>query len=63
MRDQKQRVLSKLRNACKELEEALNISVPAARYDPVVISSGVRNELSVMVDDLKTIVRDIEGSQ
>jgi len=61
--EHKQRVLAKLRNACNELEDALNLSVPAARYDPVVIPEGVRNELSVMVDDLNRLLRHLEGIQ
>jgi hypothetical protein len=61
--EHKQRVLAKLRNACNELEDALNLSVPAARYDAVVIPKGVRNELCVMVDDLNRILRELEGSQ
>jgi len=59
----KQRVLAKLRNACNEVEDALSLSVPAARYDPVVIPQGARNELSAMVDDLNRILRQLEGIQ
>lgn len=58
-----QRVLAKLISACSELEDVLNLSVPAARYDPVVIPQGMRNELSVMVSDLSRIVRDLESIQ
>jgi hypothetical protein len=61
--EHKQRVLAKLRNACNEVEDALSLSVPAARYDPVVIPQGARNELSAMVDDLNRIVRQLEGIQ
>ena len=61
--EHKQRVLAKLRNACNELEDALSLSVPAARYDPVVIPEGVRKELSVMVDDLNRLLRHLEGIQ
>jgi hypothetical protein len=61
--EHKQRVLAKLRNACNELEDALNLSVPAARYDPVVIPQGMRNELSVMMSDLSKILRDLEATQ
>ena len=31
------KVLAKLTNARCELEEALNLSIPVARYDPAVI--------------------------
>lgn len=61
--DLKQKVLSKLINACNELEDALNISAPAARYDPIVIPRSVRTELSAMADDLARIVRQLEGMQ
>jgi hypothetical protein len=61
--EHKQRVLAKLRNACNELEDALNLSVPGARYDPVVIPQGMRNELSVMIDDLNRILSDLEATQ
>jgi hypothetical protein len=61
--EHKQRVFAKLRNACNELEDALNFAVPAARYDPVVIPQGMRNELSAMMDDLNRILRELEGAQ
>jgi hypothetical protein len=61
--EHKQKVFAKLRNACNELEDALNLSAPAARYDLVVIPQGMRNELSVLVDDLNRILRQLEGIQ
>jgi predicted nucleic acid-binding protein len=61
--DLKQKVLAKLISACGELEDALNVSVPTARYDPVVIPQALRNELSVMVNDLTRIVHQLEGIQ
>jgi hypothetical protein len=56
-------VLAKLTNARCELEGALNLSIPVARYDPVVIPEPLRNRLSAMIDDLKGVLRHIEGSQ
>ncbi len=53
----RQRVLAKLINACNDLEDALNQSVPGARYDPVVIPQALRNELSVLRDELVRIIR------
>jgi hypothetical protein len=58
----KQRVLATLRGACKELQTALNLSIPAARYDPAVIPTAMRNEIPMMVDDLNRILRDLEGN-
>jgi len=56
----RQRVLAKLINACHDLEDALNQSVPGARYDPVIIPQALRNELSVLRDDLARIIRQLE---
>ena len=61
--ERRSKVLAKLTNARCELEDALNLSVPAARYDPVVISEPLGNRLSAMIDELKGVVRQIEGSQ
>ena len=58
----RQRVVAKLINACHDLEEALTLSVPGARYDPVVIPQALRNELSVLTDDLARIIRQLEES-
>jgi len=61
--ERKSKVLAKLTNARCELEDALHLSIPVARYDPVVISERTRNHLSAMVDELTAVVRQIEGSQ
>jgi hypothetical protein len=61
--ERRTKVLAKLTNARCELEDALNLSIPAARYDPVVIPEPARNRLSAMVDELNDVVRQIEGSQ
>ncbi len=58
--DRKQKVLTKLVNARNELEDASNLSTPAARYDPVVLADARRRELSVMVDDLNHVIRQLE---
>jgi len=57
------KVLARLTNARCELEDALQLSIPAARYDPIVIPEPLRNRLSAMIDDLKGVLRQIEGSQ
>jgi hypothetical protein len=61
--ERRSKVLAKLTNARCELEDALNLSIPVARYDPVVIPEPARNRLSAMIDDLKGVLREIEGSQ
>jgi len=58
----RQRILPKLINARHDLEDALTQSVPAARYDPVIVPQALRNELSVLRDDLARIIRTLEKS-
>jgi hypothetical protein len=57
----KKKVIAKLIVARDEMEDALQLSVPAARYDPVLIPQAARNELSVLRDDLDRIIRKLEG--
>jgi hypothetical protein len=61
--ERRSKVLAKLTNARCELEDALNLSIPAARYDPVVIPETARNRLTGMIEELKGVLRQIEGSQ
>ena len=61
--ERRSKVLAKLTNARCELEDALNLSIPTARYDPVVIPEPARNRLSAMIDDINAVLRQIEGSQ
>ena len=55
--ERRSKVLAKLTNARCELEDALNLSIPAARYDPVVIPEPLRKRLEAMIDDLKGVLR------
>lgn len=57
------KVVARLTNARSELEDALKLSIPAARYDPVVIPEPARNRLSAMINDLTGVLRQIGGSQ
>ncbi len=57
------KVVAKLANARCELEDALKLSIPASRYDPVVIPEPTRSKLLSMIDGLNAILRQIEGSQ
>jgi len=61
--ERRQRVLGKLTTACREFEAAVTLSAPGARYDPEIIPQGRRNEHRAMVDDLKRIIFQIEGTQ
>jgi hypothetical protein len=56
----RQPILAKLINACHDLEDALSQSAPGARYDPVIVPQALRNELSVVRDDLARIIRSLE---
>ena len=57
------KVLAKLTNARCEIEDALILLHPVARYDPVVIPEAARDRLSAMIDGLNGVLRQIEGSQ
>jgi hypothetical protein len=61
--ERRSKILAKLTNARCEIEDALNLSTPAARYDPVVIPESACNRLSAIIDDLKDVLCEIEGSQ
>ena len=61
--ERRSKVLAKLTNARCELEEASNLSIPVAQFDPVVIPQPAHNKLSALLDDLRAVVRQIEGSQ
>ncbi len=61
--ERRSKVLAKLTNARCELEDALHLSIPFARYDPVVIPEPARSRLAAMIDDLKGMLCQIEGSQ
>ena len=57
------KIVAKLTNARCEIEDVLNLSIPAARYDPVVMPNSTRNKLAVMVEELNGMLRRIDGSQ
>ncbi len=61
--ERRSKVLAKLANARCELEDALNLSIPVARYDPVVIPEPARNRLTGVIEELEGVLRQIEGSQ
>jgi hypothetical protein len=56
----RQRILAKLINANHDLDDALLLSAPRSRYDPVLVPQSLRNELSVLRDDLAHIIRRLE---
>jgi len=59
---ERQRILAKLINACHDLYDAPTSSVSGARYDPVIVPQAIRNELSVLRDDLAHLIRRLEES-
>ena len=56
-------VITKLIVARDQIEDALQQSVPTARYDPVPIPHEARDELSVLRDGLDRIIGKLEGEQ
>ena len=61
--ERKNKVLAKLTNARCELEDALNLSIPPARYDPVIIPEPLCSRLAAMIEELRGVLRHIEGLQ
>ena len=59
----KPQVIAKLTSARNELEDALNLTAVPARYDPVVLPSAIRDELSAMRDQLDRIIDVLKQSQ
>ena len=59
--DIRSNVLAKLANARCELEDALNLSIPASEFDPMVIPEPLCKKLLSMIVDLKSVLRQIEG--
>lgn len=59
----RQKVLAKLTTARSELEDALTISAPAARYDPTVLSDTARDRVTSIINELNGLVRVLEGIQ
>jgi hypothetical protein len=55
-----QRIIAKLISARHDIDDALEQSVPDARYHPVVIPQALRNELTVLRDDLARIIWKLE---
>ncbi|MFY9561415.1 MAG: hypothetical protein WAQ52_14375 [Terriglobales bacterium] len=59
----KQEVVAKLIGARDELEDALRLTAPGARYDPIVFPQAMRNEVSVMRDDLDRMIQALEWTR
>ena len=62
LRDERRgKILAQLTNARCAIAEALNLSIPAALYDPVVMPASTRKRLSAMIDELNAVMRQIEA--
>jgi len=61
--ERRSKVLAKLTNARYEIEDALKLSIPVARYDPVVMPEPIRKRLIAIIDDLNGVLSEIEASQ
>jgi len=59
----KKQAIAKLMVAQGEIEEVLSLSVPAARYDPVLLPQALRDELSALRDHLHKIILTLKGEQ
>ena len=54
-------IVTKLMIARNEVDEALRLSTPNARYDRAPVLPTVRNKLAGLRDNLDKIISEIEG--
>jgi hypothetical protein len=59
----KEKVIAKLTSARYELEDALKLATPAARYDKNVLSEAMSTKLVSMITELNTLLLSLEGMQ
>lgn len=57
----RKQAIAKLMIARNEIDELL--SVPAARYDPVVLSQTTKNDLSIFLDFLNQTIDKLQEEQ
>lgn len=59
----REKIIAKLIGARHELEDALKVATPVARYDANVLSESMRTKLASIVKDLKSVLAHLEGTQ
>jgi hypothetical protein len=59
----KEKLCAKLTSARYELEDALKLSTPAARYDPNILSEAMRTKVVSMISELNQLLQNLEGMQ
>ena len=58
--NRKQKVIEKLVSARGELDHAIRLGAPAARYDQVVLPEAKRDQVVLIVRDLEQMIRELE---
>lgn len=58
---QKSGILVKLGQARRELDDALTLATPAARFDPIVVPPPVKNRLAEVRDHLDRIIDEVKA--
>lgn len=59
----RQKVLAKLTTARCELEHALTLSTPIARYDPKIVPDAMRLQITEIITNINAVVQRLEGIQ
>lgn len=58
-----EKVIAKLTSARYELEDALKVATPVGRYDPSVMSGGMRDQVGSIIAELNRLLHNLEGMQ
>jgi hypothetical protein len=58
-----EKLIAKLTSARYELEDALKVATPVGRYDPSVLSGGMREKIGSIINDLDRLLHNLEGMQ
>jgi len=60
MVDRKLQIITRLLAARDEIQNAIWLATPIARYDPVLMPQATRDQLSGLREDLERVIRNFE---
>ena len=63
MGDRKQQIIARLVAAREEIQNAIWLATPIARYDPVLMPQATRDQLSGLREDLEKVIQKFKEEQ